>query len=327
HIEALGWRTYNNPDGVVNRPIFKFEPIIRLYKVELSHLFGILLRDEGAVLNREDPMLFDKELEKLLHEYGPLVWPHPENDNRNRQHLRDAQAETLYEQGLMYPRDVTILKDRMRHLILAKRANSSTNVQALIGKRHKDARLKVLKTTGSSASTGSSRKRARGSGVSRVPRSSFVSYDSSLDIDDDDDTNGDSESEDSVIGYTPRQRAPPEAAKPQSNFSRVELRLYRRTSISGPYGPVKPYGPWFLTSDCATAHKCFTRLCQEIKTDCSFMVFRLPEDMSMNGSVRVNRGAVDAEPKFQRVLEIFRKAKKFPGVPQYRSVEVEVGLD
>jgi hypothetical protein len=27
------------------------------------------------------------------------------------------------------------------------------------------------------------------------------------------------------------------------------------------------------------------------------------------------------------LLDIFSKAKKFPGEPQYRSVEVEVGLD
>lgn len=144
-----------------------------------------------------------------------------------------------------------------------------------------------------------------------------------------DSVEGDSESEDSVIGTSTRRRALVGATTTHTGFSSVELRLYRKTSttLPGAYGPVKPYGPWFLTTDCTTAHDCFTRICEKIETDCSFVVFHLPEDMSFDRSVRVNRGSGDAESTFRRVLEIFRSAKEFPGEPGYRSVEVEVGLD
>lgn len=57
------------------------------------------------------------------------------------------------------------------------------------------------------------------------------------------------------------------------------------------------------------------------------MVFRLPEDMAYSGNSRIERGSGDGERTFQKVLNSFNKARKFPGDPQYRSVEVEVGLD
>jgi hypothetical protein len=57
------------------------------------------------------------------------------------------------------------------------------------------------------------------------------------------------------------------------------------------------------------------------------MIFELPEDMSLKGRIRVDRGSQAGENAFQEVLRTFRKAKKFPGEPQYRSVEVEVGFD
>jgi hypothetical protein len=138
----------------------------------------------------------------------------------------------------------------------------------------------------------------------------------------------DSESEDSVIGATTRRRAHLELS-PYTDFSSVELRLYRKLTLAptGEIGPVFPYGSVFLTPDCTTSSNCFTRICEKIRTDCGFMVFRLPEDMSMESSVRLDRGSTNAETTFQRVLDIFRKAKRFPGEPQYRSVEVEVGLD
>jgi hypothetical protein len=65
-LESLGLQTYNDTSGgVVTRAIFKFEPVKRLYKSEIFALFGILIYDE-AIFDREDPKLFDEELEKLL---------------------------------------------------------------------------------------------------------------------------------------------------------------------------------------------------------------------------------------------------------------------
>jgi hypothetical protein len=152
-------------------------------------------------------------------------------------------------------------------------------------------------------------------------------YTVSDDSSDDTDTT-DSGSEDSVIGVSPTKRAYLEISS-HTGFSGVELRLYRKLAVAlpGSNNSVLPYGFMFLTADCTTSSNCFTRICEKIQTDCDFIIFQLPEDMSVENNVRVNRGSSNAEATFQRVLDIFRKAKKFPGEPQYRSVEVEVGLD
>jgi hypothetical protein len=57
------------------------------------------------------------------------------------------------------------------------------------------------------------------------------------------------------------------------------------------------------------------------------MMFRLPEDVLHESSVRIDRGSDNSEVVFQQVLDIFQKAKRFPGEPQYHLVKVEVGLD
>jgi hypothetical protein len=105
HLEGLGLRTYNN-EHHSNRAIFKYKPVIQLYRVELLALVGILCRDEGSVLHREDPELFDDELDKLLEEFGPLIWPKPGEGNRD--HLCEAQAGTSYEIDLVYPHDTAM---------------------------------------------------------------------------------------------------------------------------------------------------------------------------------------------------------------------------
>jgi hypothetical protein len=121
-----------------------------------------------------------------------------------------------------------------------------------------------------------------------------------------------------------------ETSASHTGFSSVELHLYRKTSIdlSGAYGPVHPHRSMFLTPECTTARNYFNRVSEKIQTDCDFVVFQLPEDMEGRpGGLRMKRGANDAEATFRRVLGIFRGAKRSPGEPQYRSVEVEVGLD
>jgi hypothetical protein len=104
-LAALGLRTYNSAHSH-SRATFKYEPIIRLYKLEIPSLFGILCRDEGSILQREDPNLFDKELDKLLEEYGPLIWPKPGEGDRD--HLLEARMGSPYEQDLVYPRDTVM---------------------------------------------------------------------------------------------------------------------------------------------------------------------------------------------------------------------------
>jgi len=134
HLEGLGLQTLNDSSaGVKNRAIFTFQPVIRLYKLKIPALFGVLLRDE-AILDRDDPKLFDDELETLLREFGPFVWSVPGEGSRD--HLRTAQTGTLYVTDIIYPRDAAILKDRLRGLILSKRSNHGTDIQALIDKTH-----------------------------------------------------------------------------------------------------------------------------------------------------------------------------------------------
>jgi hypothetical protein len=314
-IEGLGLRVYNNSNPTPTRPVFRNVAVLRLYRLEIPALFGMLLRDEGSALSREDPNLFDKELDKVLQEFGPLVWPVPGEGNRD--HLRVPQDNTLYTMELIYPHDAAKyvhplinadklklcrLKDGLRNLILAKKARPDIDVQALIEKRHKDANMKMFR---------------RGSAIIPTTIQDEVNADSV------------SESEDSVMGDTTTSRTVQDTTSSHTSYPIVELRLYRSDhhSLASVTGPTFAYKPMLLPADCTTSHDCFRRVCEHIATDCSFMVFRLPEDMSLEGRIRVDRGSQAVENTFQKVLGIFRKAKRFPGEPQYRSVEVEVGLE
>jgi hypothetical protein len=192
--------------------------------------------------------------------------------------------------------------------------------------RHQDARLKVPGTTPSSnpstpVESALSHSPAEPQSSQKSAQRSYLGQRHEWD---------DSDTEDSVIGTTTRRRAFLETSASHTGFSSVELRLYRKTSITltESHEPVHPYGSMFLTPECTTSRDCFNRICEKIQTDCDFMVFQLPEDMEgQPEGLRMNRGANDAEATFQRVLGIFRGAKRFPGETQYRSVEVEVGLD
>jgi hypothetical protein len=104
-LERLGIRT-DNDETSTTRPKFKDAAVSRMYREELCYLFDVFCCDEGSVLTRDDPQLFDTELNSLLEEFGPLVWPVPDGDNRD--HLRQPQAESLYKEELVYPRDATM---------------------------------------------------------------------------------------------------------------------------------------------------------------------------------------------------------------------------
>jgi hypothetical protein len=90
----------------VTRAIFRHDAVLRLYKLEIPHLFGILLRDEGSILSREDPKLLEEELETLLQTHGPRIWP--KIVGGDRQHLLKPQAGTVYESKVVYPRNKNI---------------------------------------------------------------------------------------------------------------------------------------------------------------------------------------------------------------------------
>lgn len=95
HLKALGLRTQNT-GATLTRPVFASKVVLRLYREEVGALFGILCRDG---LDREDPNLFDAELDALLADLGPLIWPKP--GEGDRQYLRD-------DSDLEYPRDTAV---------------------------------------------------------------------------------------------------------------------------------------------------------------------------------------------------------------------------
>lgn len=124
---------------------------------------------------------------------------------------------------------------------------------------------------------------------------------------------------------TPVHRTHRRGKIPKSNNPpfRTELHLYRSTTLT--YDQVYSPGAIILDSDC-TANECFSMVCKQMKSDCSWLTFYFPEDMAPSAKIRIDRGRRESEEDFQHVLEIFRSAPKFPG-DITRVVEVECGLD
>ena len=93
----------------MRKPVFRYEPVTALHEFELAALLGLLLRNAhnaNTVIDLHDPTLLDKELDQLLVEYGPLIWPKPGQGSRD--HLRKPQEGTRYPADLIYPRDSTM---------------------------------------------------------------------------------------------------------------------------------------------------------------------------------------------------------------------------
>lgn len=101
-LETLGLKDHST-SRQRTRAVFVYEPLLRLYKLEIPSLFGLLLRDEGTFLDRDDPALFQVELEKLLIEFGPRIWPLPGQGPRD--HLLKPSESSLYTSDLVYPKD------------------------------------------------------------------------------------------------------------------------------------------------------------------------------------------------------------------------------
>jgi len=292
-LQSLGLRSYTTSA----RAVFKHDAVNRLYREELPSLFRILVRDQGSTLDRDDPVLFDKELDQLLREYGPLIWPGEGEGNRD--HLLTAKAGTPYESDLFYPRDTAVIKSRLRRNILVKKVIHGVDYQAQMEKKAGGSNLPTLNTARQSYRTALS---GDFLGIFKEGSSMYSS-------------------DDSVIGPATRQH---DHDSSHVGFSHVQLRLYRKTYRSP---PVLAFGSMFLNLDGTTSHDWFNLVCERISTDCSFMVFQFPEDMYPAGSIRMDRGSGDSDATFQRVLGIFRNTRRLPGGPQFRSLEVEVGLD
>ncbi|RMZ71659.1 hypothetical protein GMOD_00006799 [Pyrenophora seminiperda CCB06] len=259
HIESLGLRNYSK-ETLVSRPVFKHEPLLKLYKDEIPALFGLLLQDNGATLQRKDPNLFDTEIDDLLRKYGSQIWPEP--GQGSREHLREAQEGTRYTFDIEYPRDSTYIKEHLRKLILCKRVTSFAKEN--INKKSnqgQDNTVDVKKTNGKDATAGGG----------------------------------------AAKGKTGQQMTPSTPA------------------------PAWSHGTLMLTGDAMSCDDCFDLLRQETGTECNFIIFNLPEDMSIQDPVRIVRGSGAAETSFQHVRAILQRARRFPGGLPYRTVEVEIG--
>lgn len=214
----------------------------------------------------------------------------------------------------------------LRSLILSKRARPDIDIDALVEKRHKDATLKIfnkpqlghLEARQRKSNTKPIRSKS-GEGVGNRQQVSLTDQDSELtEVLD----ASSSDSEDPVISRSARGWN-----KAKSEPFQVALRLYRKTSSEEPQhiGPCYFYGTTFLVDDLDTLEKCFAHICHYVGANCTYMEFHLPEDMSLEGRIRIDRRFSVAKATFQRVLNMLQGARKFPGEPSYRTVEVEIG--
>ena len=136
------------------------------------------------------------------------------------------------------------------------------------------------------------------------------------------------ESEDSVLDSRVTSQASNRNTNPSDPAFKVELRLYRSKkprALVGP-GTTWSYATLMLTERTKLCEDFFVLICDKIEADCSFAIFHLPEDMSMEDSVRIDRESRESEVLFRRIRSILQRARRFPCVRSRRSVEVEVGL-
>jgi len=138
-----------------------------------------------------------------------------------------------------------------------------------------------------------------------------------------------SESEDSVLGTNTRRQARIGDAHSPTTARGTKLRLYCKKGqiTESTPGPTWFRGSLMLTEDVTSCEDCFDRICQEVEGACNFIVFQLPEDMSMQDPVRIDRDSSVSETAFQHVRGILERARRCPGGAPYRSVEVEIGYN
>lgn len=218
----------------------------------------------------------------------------------------------------------------LRNLILSKRARPDIDVDAFIEKRHKDANLKIFNKPDpghpqtSKSTTESRRKSAKSGGKVRSSRQILLTDESS----DLSETAGDSgaESEYSIVRPTARRRV--KASNTSVSFQ-VALRLFRKTSPEelSSTGPCHSYGTVFIDEKIDLAAHCFAHIDLHTDTKCAYIEFHPPEDMSLRSRIRIDRDSEEADETFEQVITMLREARKFPGEPSYRTVEVEIGTE
>ncbi|KAL5120728.1 hypothetical protein ACEQ8H_001477 [Pleosporales sp. CAS-2024a] len=306
-LASLGLRNYS-ADPSWARAVFKHPAVIQLYR---------LIRDRGTVFDRKDPNLLDDELDALLRKFGPLIWPHPAEGNRN--HLLVAETGTLYEADLIYPLHEAIIKHHIRRILLAKKINSRLNYEASIGATDEN--------NPTSTSTSGSTTRQNGANPSANPtparRNTATGKHNSIDA-----SNHSNIKEVIVAPTTSGRRTSPDSTETDNSYSSVELRLYLQPTHhqSDRGNAVFASTTMFVAKDCSSFMAFFNQIREEIYPDCNSLTFHLPEDISHEGTIRLHYGMDDTEAKFHQLCRLLQDTRRYPGKPQHISIEVEVAL-
>lgn len=213
------------------------------------------------------------------------------------------------------------LVGHLRNLILNKNARSNVDVDALIEKRHQDARLKVFSKA--EPDNFELRKRKIKEDIPKRKTGDTMGGSWQVSITD---SSSESSDSDAPLVKPKGPRRPKNKTKPKSTGQpdQVALRIYRTTDSD--CGPSHSYGTIFLDNDSDTAAECFARIRQHTSADCTYIVFYPPEDMSLEGRIRIDLNSKEADDTFERMMTMFREARKFPGEPSYRTIEVEIGI-
>jgi hypothetical protein len=214
----------------------------------------------------------------------------------------------------------------LRKLIFSKNARPSTDFNALIEKRHRDANLKIFKNANPgdaqtrTNTTKPKRKRAESSGRARSSRQVSLTDESSDLSETPDDSTMDSE--DSIVRPAARGRV---KAKSTSAPFRVALRLCRAISSAerSTIELLKPYDSVFIDDSIDSVARCFDLVDRQIETRCTHIKFHPPEDISLQNRICIERDSEKADKIFEQVVTMMRNARNFPGEPSYRTVEVE----
>jgi hypothetical protein len=82
-----------------------------------------------------------------------------------------------------------------------------------------------------------------------------------------------------------------------------------------------------LADDIDSCEDLFTLICGKNEYTCSFMIFQLPEDMSMEDLVRIDRGSMESEVEFRRILAILKRVRRFPCGLLHLPVELKIGWE
>lgn len=108
----------------------------------------------------------------------------------------------------------------------------------------------------------------------------------------------------------------------------IALRLHRRSQPEEVEinGPCCSYGTMFLNDDTKSIAECFNKVEEHAHLKVTYIEFHPPEDMTLEGRIRINKGLEEADKTWKRVVTILQGARKFPAEPSYRTVETEIGV-